>query len=301
LSAVTSTPRTLNLSANPWLMKLASEQPTYACDTTAFVVVYPEAKYESLYATYGTIGSLAAAVDAVPGVQVQAQYDTNYSFGYLESASGLIGPAAPGTYVHFSTSNPVALFQIYFEMSSPRYAVDTTALNLYWETGLTTVKKRLSYDDYPSVLAMKNVINTITGFDASGNISYNTHATYALKLASGSFPPDATFYPGLKPCYVQYQTISERRLSDRTNFDIPREATVSERIVYLDSTREPQIRQYIDSEALLREPADGGNGDLYVWANNRFNRRQGCEARLKQIEKQTEANQSALQINRSVA
>jgi hypothetical protein len=53
------------------------------------------------------------------------------------------------------------------------------------------------------------------------------------------------------------------------------------------------------SEEILRT-STGDPGDLYTWANNRFNRRQGCYARLKQIEQQIASNQSALSINKSL-
>ena len=52
----------------------------------------------------------------------------------------------------------------------------------------------------------------------------------------------------------------------------------------------------VNEEILLK---DGESSDLYNWANNRFHRRQGCYAKLKQIEQQIASNESALQINQS--
>ena len=81
---------------------------------------------------------------------------------------------------------------------------------------------------------------------------------------------------------------------------MPLETIISQtRKTYLYPTRENQIFQHVVDEELLRA-SDGATGNLYNWADNRFNRRNGCDARLAQIEKQIEANNSALEISKRI-
>jgi len=62
--------------------------------------------------------------------------------------------------------------------------------------------------------------------------------------------------------------------------------------------RETQIRAAILNEQYLMT-SDGSSGAIYEWANNRFNRSNGSEARLMQIKKQIEVNNSSLGISKN--
>ena len=104
--------------------------------------------------------------------------------------------------------------------------------------------------------------------------------------------------PFTGPLYVTYQTISDRILADRTDYCASRTVELNMRKSYLLNTREDEIFNNVKSENFLN--TDGDAGDLYIWANNRFNRRQGCDARLMQQEKLIEANQSGLGVNKTL-
>lgn len=112
-----------------------------------------------------------------------------------------------------------------------------------------------------------------------------------------SIQNDATFtgtgaFTG--PMYVNYQTISDRILDNRYTFTSDRSSVLDTRRSFMGG-RTSQIMSSVSQEELFRS-TNGEFGNLYVWANNRFNRRQGCEAKLKQIEAQIAANQSALGV-----
>ena len=143
---------------------------------------------------------------------------------------------------------------------------------------------------------MRIALNASAVVDATSNPAYDSKYCKAFIPTTQFINPDATVYPGLRDATVAYQTISERLLDDRTSFSNDRTSFLEDRINYLDS-RKSQIENDIFVEKILH---DGGvPGDLYTWANNRFNRRQGCYARLKQIEAQIASNESALLINKS--
>ena len=110
-----------------------------------------------------------------------------------------------------------------------------------------------------------------------------------------TFTADTTFTGN---ALVYYQTISDKRLNDRSGYDTSRIADLTSRDTYLVNTRFPEVKTMLETEGILTT-GDGQPGDLYTWANNRFNRRQGCEARLNQINQQIASNQSALKINKS--
>lgn len=151
------------------------------------------------------------------------------------------------------------------------------------------------YNSYPTVGAMKTAINSLAlGITASGNIAYNSLASGFQ--GSGSITPDATLHPGLRSCYVDYWTIEDNFLWDRLDYITNRYTEVTNRLAYL-VTRQNQIKSTILSEEYLRA-TDGSTGNIYNWADNRFNRSNGCEARLKQIEKQIQMNQSGLQVSK---
>ena len=178
-----------------------------------------------------------------------------------------------------------------------RYVTDETAVNLLWEDLGDTTQEVYRYVDYNSVGAIKAELNSSAKVSASGSAFYNSNPSEAFELKTEYINPTADIKPGLRRAYVTYQTISERLLDDRTSFILNRDDPIlSDRIDFLE-TREPQLYNSIASEGLLLDGSDPG--DIYAWANNRFNRRQGSYAKLKQIEAQIAANESALEINKN--
>lgn len=274
--------------------------PTFSSNVTGITITLPgPTNYPFSYATYPTVNSLSNAIgNTVPGVDASPVYNPAYAFGHLDTTSGSI--SASGTFIHFDSALPGPLFTVYFDMTNQSYRVDSSGLNIYWNERTDYTGVSLPYTDYTTVLSMKNAINQITGLDATGSPVYNSRRSRAFLDATGSINPDATVYRGLDPCYVVYATIDEKILSDRTDYLLVRDPLVISRYTYLDQTRDPQILRNFANEELLRS-TDGGVGDLWTWANNRFNRRQGSEARLKQAEAILESNQSALEINKGLS
>jgi hypothetical protein len=180
------------------------------------------------------------------------------------------------------------------------YLVDRTGINIFWIDDTTSMSQTFRYADYITIGSMKTSIGSITGFDTTGNSSFDSCNSESFRLSSGLIDPYVDIYPALRSCYVTWQTISDQMLTDRVNFATDRSSLIQARNSYLINTRQPQIMSHVVDEGILRD-SSGGPGDLYTWANNRWNRRQGCEAKLKQIEKQIEANQSALAINISIS
>jgi hypothetical protein len=103
----------------------------------------------------------------------------------------------------------------------------------------------------------------------------------------------------LRACVAFYQTISDQQLDNRYDFDTTRIQDLTDRTDYLNLTRLSGIGSSIANEGLLYK-TDGMPGDIYTWANARFNRRQGCNAKLNQINQQIASNQSALQVNQTL-
>lgn len=152
------------------------------------------------------------------------------------------------------------------------------------------------YITYPLISNMKTAINAFAvGVAATGNTFYDSYA--AGFRGSGIINPDATVYPGLRPCIISYYTINDKSLGDRTSFYTNRTTQLNNRKTFLYN-RESQIFSDVLLEEYLRA-SDGATGNIYNWANNRFNRNNGCEARLKQIEKQIQMNQAGLQVNKN--
>jgi len=290
-------------SSSPGTGLFTDSLPIYKTDMTALSIwraIGPSLiQSEFLYASYSTLGILETAIDGIPGMTVEGKFDPSYSYAILPSASGSIDALAPGTFIRLPVT---PLFKVYFEMKDIRYAIDLTSVNLLWEEDTTTIQKIFSYDNYPLVSDMKTGIDaTITGVLVQGPVMYDSDFCEAFVLGSG--PLDATVYSGLRDTCANYQTISDRIIDLRLDFARDRRDYLVDRIEYIDETRQDQIISNIFSEEILRENTGDNKGDpsdLYIWANNRFNRRQGCYARLKQIEKQIESNQSALQINRGL-
>ena len=165
-------------------------------------------------------------------------------------------------------------------------------------TGLVVDHISFSYVSHSTIGSMKTAINgTIPYIDATGLDGYDAQGS-GFVTGSGTFGAlaDATLQRGLRACTVGYYTIDDVFVSDRSSWDVARLSVIGDRTSFID-IRELQIRNAILSEEYLRAP-DGSTGNLYNWADNRFNRSAGCEARLKQIEKQMEMNQSSLDVNR---
>ena len=283
------------------VLQLVMLDPTYDCDTTAFSMVHHKTsgnvQTQFLYASYPTLGDLITAMDAVEGIMAFKRFDISYSYGHLTTTSGTI--TSSGEYIPFSASNGAPLFRVFYNMQNQRYAIDQTSLNLTWERDTSTVTRTLTYTGYPTVGDMKARINQIMGLYADGPSSYDSETSAVFKFISGVFPPDATVSRALSDCTVGYVTISDRIIDNRRAFVADRSSLLVPRITYLDQTREQQIRNHVRDEQILRS-SDGGYGDLWVWANNRFNRRQGCNARLSAMQVQLAANQSALSVNRTM-
>ncbi len=194
--------------------------------------------------------------------------------------------------------NMIFLNNVSMAGTNQRYITDSTALNILWDVGPSTTTVTFPYATYATVSSMKIALNTISGLSATGPAIHDASICKAfLILPPQSITPDATVYPGLRDATVAYQTISDMMLADRTNFASDRSNFLVNRIDYLTNTRNTQIKNAIKNEQLLLD--NGEPSDLYNWANNRFNRRQGCYAKLKQIEQQIASNESALQINKS--
>lgn len=293
--------------ANPELFEIAmtSALPDYFADTTAIALkVAGYGKYEFLYSAYPTLAALEAGIATVPSVSVTPFYNSSYAYGYLETTAGQVQTS--GSMMHFSMFHPAPLFRVFFEMSSLRYNVDRTALNIQWEEHGDTTGRNYNYVAYPTVGAVKAAVNLLPGVDATGAPIYESRASRAFRLDNlGPYPQgfspliDSTIYPGLRPLYVGYETISERILTDRTDFIAARVPVIDPRIKYLDETRGPQIYRDLGNEEILRSDT-GDVGDLWTWANNRFNRRQGSEARLKQAEAIIASDQAAFQVNKGI-
>jgi hypothetical protein len=160
--------------------------------------------------------------------------------------------------------------------------------------------KYYSYISYPTISAMKIGINAdIPGLDATGPSS-NDSSQSVFKQVSNftAISPDATVYGAFRgPLDAYLATMDSKLLLDRSFFvDQSRMPETSNRLTFL-LNRYTQIIGSITSEEHFRS-TDGSTGNLYNWADNRFNRSNGCEARLKQIEKQIEMNQASLNVSK---
>jgi hypothetical protein len=193
-------------------------------------------------------------------------------------------------------TNPVLrIDRTNFTFTGSKFTTDTTSLTLSWYEGVTHFTAYFPYSTYPLVSDISTAVNLTPGFSAT-LYSPPTDYASAFRPTTGQVNLTAYLYQGLRDCYVNYQTISERLITPRIAQTIERDSTLSGRISYLP-TREGQIKLDIEDEQILRT-STGDPSDLYAWANNRFNRRQGCYARLNQIQQQILSNQSALNINR---
>lgn len=175
------------------------------------------------------------------------------------------------------------------------HQVTSTNLNLNWSVDSTPHSTTIPL--YP-LTYITNIVNQInlTG-DITATINPACASFYSSLLVNISSLP-ANVYFGLRDVFVTYETISDRLLNERISFNNDRYAYLNNtRVPYLEA-RESQIGSDIVSEELLRN-ASGDPGNIYVWANNLFNRRQGSYARTAQIQALIDSNQSALNINKT--
>ena len=127
---------------------------------------------------------------------------------------------------------------------------------------------------------------TWSGWDPAADSSYS-NPTNVVTFFSGT----------LRDCIAHYYTMDSQNLNDRTSFVTERLENVNNRIIYL-TDRMNQIKQHIIDEEYFMATDGTNTGNLYNWAANRFNRSNGSEARLKQIEKTIEMNQSSLSVSK---
>lgn len=213
------------------------------------------------------------------GVDVNGNYSLNNTITFAYNSNPFI----------YVTQDPLA------DKTGTNYIIDSTSLNILWTRDGTPEEVTYPYSTYSTIGSLKTAINTEGDFIASGSATHDA-STSALKIDTGLINYDATFYSGLRPLYVDYYTISDRYITDRDEFIVDRLAEIADRLDYLINTRQSQIPSSIRNEEIL-QAADGDTGSIYTWANVRFNRTQGCGARLYQQEQLIARNQSALQVN----
>jgi len=255
---------------------------------TSFVLQAPNSNDFILQSfPYGPTIVYADTLSAVPGLwsgwdpSVGSEYSINDQITFTMS-SGLLFGIKPDSIL----------------VTSGNYTVDQTALNMWWVYNSTAYAQTFRYATYTTIGSMKTAISAALGWDASGPASYNALNSESFVIASGNLLPDATMYSALRSSNIAYNTINSEYIDNRTAYVLDRDSTVGGRYNYL-AARENQIRQRILTEGVLRD-TDGSTGDLYAWADARFNRRQGCNARLSQIEKQIESNLSAQKVNNRI-
>jgi hypothetical protein len=228
-------------------------------------------------------------LDEIPGTWTGWDYSVDVDGSY-----------SVNNQVVFTMNTSVPQFNIVYtpgDKTNVRYSTDSSALAIRWEDGTTTSVEEFPYTSYTTIGDMRTAINLVPDITTNGTATVDASSPGFL-AASGSITT-TNIYPSLRPAFVDYYTISEKTLSDRTDYVPPRAVSVAGRFAYLDGTREEQIRQHVIDEELLRS-LDGEEGNLYIWANNRYNRRQGCEARLVQTEKLIEMNGTALSVNQTL-
>jgi hypothetical protein len=200
---------------------------------------------------------------------------------------------------HINTSNSNWMILNVTDAATHTYSVD--------KTSITVDGTYFDFFTYYTLGSLKTAVDGAYGIDVTGNTAYDPYATGCL-ISGNSFTEDATIFPGIRgvlglmlpfppsPTKVLYYTIDDQFITDRSSFDASRKINVDNRISFLED-RENQIRQTVlDEEYFMTTDASSGN--LYVWADNRFNRSNGCEAKLKQITKQIEMSNSSLDVNR---
>ena len=196
---------------------------------------------------------------------------------------------------HINTDNSNWLILQRTDFTTHTYSVD--------KTDITVDGTFFDFYDYKTLGLLKTAIDSVPGIDVTGNTLYDSYATGCL-ISDGTFSTsDATIFPGIRgvtrggiTTVILYWTIDDQFITDRSSFDAARKINVDNRISFLED-RENQIRQTVFDEEYFMT-TDASSGNLYIWADNRFNRSNGCEAKLKQITKQIEMNNSSLDVNR---
>ena len=288
----------ITIQADTTALTITADPPIYSTDATSITFIYSgPVNYKLNYVGYPTLATLESGIDSLPGMNTIGYFDSTYSYGDFEFTSGTLATSSPGTFIHFNTANPAPLFSVFFNEQNFNYSVDTTALNVLWYEDTTASGRTLTYSGNTTVLDMKNAINGIPGLNALGDPSFEPEYSLAFLTSSGMIAPDATIYRGLSACDVTYSTITDRLLDNRVSFVYDRSSEIDLRQTYLDQTRQEQIRSHLAQEEILRT-STGDVGDLWIWANNRWHQRQGCESRLNQIVQQIRSNQSALSVTK---
>ena len=288
-----STDSTITFNLNPTVQFTIQYTPTIFnfTNTASDAIMYWDSLSRNRtypHSSYPTIGVLKAAINSLAGLSASGDP------GHDGSSTALIDivsiPLSPNADVTIDTT---VVFTITDDgVYSHTYSVDTGGVQLSWDNG----SKYYSYGSYPNVGAMKTGINSeIPGLNAMGGFSDSSVSGFLL-TSTTAIPPDADIYAGLRPCSADYYTIDDQLLKVRDSSANARLVLDTARLVFL-SDRTDQIKQHVIDEEYFRSTS-GATGNLYDWANNRFNRSTGCEARLKQIEKLIEMNQAALNVSR---
>jgi hypothetical protein len=195
---------------------------------------------------------------------------------------------------------PITAFKIFYEMTNYSYNAGPADISISWDGDGTSNSRSFPFSAYSTIGSLKAIIDYVPGLAVSGDPLKNPLPSI-LAPGSGFINPTVSIYfspTPLRDLFVDYVTISDQILSDRTSFVNARISELNDRIGYLDTTRTPEIiRSVIREDFLSSSDGSNGPGNLYMWADNRFNRGQGCNARLEQLKKQMERNQSALAIN----
>jgi hypothetical protein len=260
-------------------------------DSTAFYLRWDIIKSKIYYyASYPSIGSLISGLNNMAGLNViSGGYDTSSSS--LIDATSLTPVTLIGVPVTSSGGSNTA-FTIQADGTyNHSYFIDSTSLYIAWDSSA----KYYDYVSYPTVGSIKAGINAdVPGLDAFGGVDAS-YSGFKI-IGSTTIPPNASIYPALRPCWADYYTTDSQLLTLRDSSANVRKTEVENRLAFLHD-RTNQIRQHVLDEEYFVS-ASGSTGNLYDWANNRFNRSTGCEARLKQIEKLIEMNHSSLTISR---
>jgi len=265
------------------------------------------------YSTYSTVGALKTGINTVSGFDATGNNAFNlYKTDLVDATNNIfisgVNIFLKGIDSRYSITNQIS-FQLYQsalftignspDKTSPYVITDESALTIRWVDPYGSQTSSFMYSMFPTVGTMKSAINLSPGFDATGNLIYDGDPS-GFQLGSEYMNPRVTVYPGLKPCFVDYQTLSDKNLTDRTDYIVDRIAEIDTRLGYFNGTRRTEIVQTVSDEELLRA-SDGGRGNLYIWANNRFNRVQGCESKLVQTKAIQSRNGSALTVNKTLA
>jgi hypothetical protein len=211
----------------------------------------------------------------------------------------------------FHRSDEALLLTHYFDGHLYDYYVDTTSLAINQDA----TYYYYIFSSYLTLAALRSAINAdfapvpLTGLYASGNASLGLMPPKFVPIGSSGSPipllvpntykiyPDFTgMLPTLSSCNVNYYTIDDQYLADRSSFDTTRLTNISNRESFI-LTRESQIKTNMLQEEYFMSLDTSNTGNLYEWADNRFNRSVGCEARLTQIEKQIQMNTAGLDVN----